>query len=296
MIVMEPWETNLKKRKKVTWANLFHDEHNSEHKDLSFFLSPSDEGVIRNGGRRGAKHGPSALMTSLKRLGLKDSLPYNCREYKTTSQLAEKQDFDQAQNQQYLSISEQLTSHCVHFGGGHDHIYPFARSISEKHESLYIINIDAHLDTRQDPIHHSGTPFRQLKNELGDRLFLTQIGIQSSANVKENYDNVEMDILTMDDIKRGSWRAKLKAPKKEAALILSIDCDGIDSSLVSAVSAVNPDGLLRKDLDELSDFVKGFWKKHHHLYVGIYEFNPVLDDLSGRSAKFIVNYLNQLLS
>ena len=59
--------------------------------------------------------------------------------------------------------------------------------IQESHAKLNIINVDAHLDTRQDLEPHSGTPFRQFDNEAKSIFELHQFGIQEEANHLTNY-------------------------------------------------------------------------------------------------------------
>lgn len=293
---MKDWETNLQTRKKETWGDLFTPTNNTSLRELTFLLSPSDQGVIRNGGRRGSKHGPNAILNQFKKFVRKKEHHFRCYEKTVTSELLEKNDFNLAQQKQNELIAQALTSHSIHLGGGHDHVYPFAQSIAKKHQHLHIINIDAHLDTRQDHIHHSGTPFRQLQSELGERLSLTQVGIHASANGEENYQGFPMHILTMTDLENPFDQLVSEPTQEDTALLLSIDCDGIDASLMPAVSAVNPRGLERSHLTQIANFVRNYWRHHQHLYLGIYEFNPVFDHVSATSAKLMANYILELVT
>ena len=289
---MNDWMTNLQKRKKETWRDLFRPSLADDEQALQFYSSPCDLGVIRNGGRRGARHAPHSLLHHLKSMVRHHESPL-CEEYFLDPHSGH-QEFTLEQKRQIEFIDQHLKTKAIHIGGGHDHIFPFAKAIAKKCDHLHIINIDAHLDTRRDEIFHSGTPFRQLKKDLGDKLTITQVGIRSSANVEDNYQNLEMNILTMEDVRQGAL-SQIKI-EPQATLFLSIDCDGIDASLMPAVSATNPDGLTMPNLIQIKDIVTSHWKEHNHLYLGIYEFNPLFDNVSSTSAKFITHYIRDLLS
>jgi formiminoglutamase len=294
---MTQWKANLRTRITQNWASLF-DKSSAATKELMFYLASSDIGVIRNGGRQGARHAPQTILHHFKKL-VTSNAPYHCKQVNVAKSYQIEKDLDSFeldQKSQLAAISTSLKNHAVHLGGGHDHIYPFAMAVAKKFDHLHVINIDAHLDTRQDSSKHSGTPFRQLHQALGDKLSLTQIGIRSSANVSDKYQDIKMSIYTMEDLERGALDNLKLELKPKTALILSIDCDGIDSSLMSAVSAPNPYGLTRTHLNKIKEVTKSYWHRHDHLYVGFYEYNPLFDNISATNAKFLAHYLNELIS
>ena len=134
-------------------------------KDL-FLLSPNDSGVIRNGGKRGARFAPETLVHLFSKMNSCSHKLWCSKEVANPHYNSDQFDYSQKESIELISaqLSEQTFEHIVHLGGGHDHIYPLAQSVSKKAQGLIIINVDAHLDTRDDSFNHSGTPFRQISH------------------------------------------------------------------------------------------------------------------------------------
>ena len=241
---------------------------------------------MRNGGRRGAKHAPACLLHHFSTLNADKST----NTFRKVEVAHKTLSFEKNQELQKETISQNLNKCTFHFGGGHDHVYPFASSLIEKHGHINIINIDAHLDTRQDPVHHSGTPFRQLHEKYPNQFELHQVGIQEVANTAENYEDLKMTILSTDEVK-----SEFKF-EKNSPLLLSIDCDGLDGSYMSAVSAHNPRGLTQQQFESICTFTKDYWAKEGNTYCGFYELNPLFDNLAASSAKYIAHTIHNLIN
>jgi len=267
--------------------------------------SSNDIGVIRNGGRRGAAFGPKALCANLLKLAKRNFTSALNVETLCTPQ-SDTSDFNKFQAQQSSKIQEKISSkrECViHLGGGHDHAYPFVDAIIKEKGDVTVINLDAHLDTRDDELRHSGTPFRQLKEEHQDKLELIQIGIHDFANVCENYEKLDMEIHTVNEIKaltknysdnKSFVSSILSKIDGERTIILSLDMDAIDGSEMPAVSAVNHDGL---PMTFIREFYEQYGKQVSHSYLGIYEYNPLYDNLGCSSARSMASTLyNYLIS
>jgi formiminoglutamase len=287
---MKTWETNLKNRAAKRNHHLFSSDLNIK---ASIFTSPCDKGVIRNGGRNGAKHGPTSLLHHFKKLNAtQESVCF--KEIPNGDTFSTDKSFDQMQQDEYKLISSHLSDYSIHLGGGHDHVFPFASALIEKYGHINIVNIDAHLDTRNDEVNHSGTPFRQLYQSYPEGFSLTQIGIQNSANTSSSFEKVKMNVVNIHDV--CVEKISSLSFDKEGPLLLSIDCDGIDATHVPAVSALNPHGLNSEHLFALSEVLKKKWKSDQKLFCGIYEFNPLYDTLSAQGARYISYYLNHLIS
>lgn len=286
---------------------------NNITKETTLFLtSPSDIGVMRNGGKSGARYAPEALLNCLKKMiHQKDMQSKKYSQRIVSHQKVESHSFIEGQERSKNEISKIFANelngctNIIHIGGGHDHIYPFTMGVIENlksfgKEKVHILNIDAHLDTRTDSNFHSGTPFRQVfadKNGIDVRL--TQIGIHKYANAPSNYEDLDMDIIEMSEI-------GLLSPKELTSLltkqipfddktlyIFSVDCDGLDSTCMSAVSANNHFGLDKAQFQAVINYYKDVLSKDITL-AGIYEFNPVFDDLGQSSARFLAHTLDQL--
>ncbi len=303
---MQDWERNLKERGPTRVAA------NSKllalatgRKSESIILSsPCDQGVVRNGGKRGAKHGPKALLAPFLTMVAPEGLSKEQASFEVFEKLPSSkspQDFDTLQREELEAFKEALSitaaplKKVLHLGGGHDHIYPLACALKER-GPLVIINIDAHLDTRPDKLHHSGTPFRQLLKESDDAT-LYQIGIHNFANGKANYDGLDsMEVLPWtSEMSPSDIEALIKdklVAHKDATLILSVDCDGLDASYMPAVSAPNHNGLPANQFHAILKACQDFWSQSNApAALGLYEFNPLFDQLSQGAARFLAQVM-----
>ncbi len=296
------WETNLKNRQTMNWSEVLAPYNNQLH---CLLLSPCDRGVIRNGGKRGAKHGPQALLAPLKKMTASPSLQRSngvgfFSFDSGDTPLEEFSKLQQNQSRAFENIFKKTNSFkkICHIGGGHDHIYSLVAAYlrARQDEEVLILNIDAHLDTRTDDEVHSGTPFRQLTQEFSHRVQLCQVGIHNFANHPSNYEKVEnMKVIPWTD--KGHYLEEISKEltlHREKTLILSLDCDGLDGSYMSAVSAPNHRGLSQREFYQIFEACQNFWKKSEKpSFYGLYEFNPLFDDLTTRAARFLAASIYQ---
>ena len=271
-------------------------------------------GVIKNKGKNGSRFAPQAIINHLK----KQNNHLNLAEQDAvlvvdiTNQAIEVNDFNSSQKRAATIIDKSMkagnSNKVIHLGGGHDHIYPLLMALdnNEQFENIFIINLDAHCDTRIDPEHHSGTPFRDFDNDGRKPFHIVQYGIHDFANSKS----------TLASLKRGSESkfflpevTKLsnhftKVPEiifkncpfkitAKTAVIISLDCDGIDGSQMQAVSCVNTVGLplihIHSIVQQFKNITSG------NLIFGIYEFNPVYDNLGLYGCKSITHLIYEYL-
>lgn len=261
--------------------------------------SSSDFGVCRNGGRRGAQFAPEAILNILKKttshnektlIGLQE----------ISNPLLEQSNFDHAQQEEIQKIKKLIQGdhpQVIHLGGGHDHVYPFALAISQKYpeKGIHIVNIDAHLDTRDDSLAHSGTPFRQLLQQA-ENCHLYQIGIHPYANPQSNYEGLspKMSIIHGQEMAKdyhnfsNQIETFLPVSATGEIWLLSVDLDGLHSSFMEAVSAVNHNGL---DLHQLKIIINTIKQRDTNPYLGLYEYNPIFDNLSQKGVRAITDLL-----
>jgi len=281
-------------------------EEAQSYKNL-FILSESDLGVIRNGGRRGSAYGPSAIINTLKKMSThRDPM---CAQFSLRT-MGSCSDFSQQQEQDIQKLSTDLKTANLeqtkfwHLGAGHDHVYPYLKWISQSSKKILIINIDAHLDTRVDELPHSGTPFRQFANDFDGDLEILQLGIHDFANELSNYNELKsakMTILSMAQIKNESANFSnvsglldkyIQSPK-EYKIVLSLDCDAICAEQMEAVSAVNHHGL---DIDTVREIFSWYFSlAQKEKYCGIYEYNPIYDNLSNKGARVLSSLIQPFL-
>ena len=288
-----PWETNLQNRA----ANKVKSALKSESENI-IFQTPCDLGVMRNGGKRGAKHGPQALMAPFQGLTLPNKSDFTFESQVFSSPSQNPDDFEKVQEKECQFFEKQIKGKALlHLGGGHDHVYPFAKALADKYQSLIVINIDAHLDTRPDDQNHSGTPFRQLYKDLKGKLHLLQVGIHSFANGTGNYEDMgAMEVLksfSIDEIHKWLTSMKLAENIDETPLLLSVDCDGLDASFMPAVSAPNHRGLSQEEFEAVFNLCWEYWHESKApRALGLYEFNPIFDNLSQQSARYLASYMH----
>lgn len=296
--------TQSQKRTQESLSALFSNSRGEKH--CLFLKSSSDTGVIRNGGRNGARFAPQSLIATFKKFSQSDSMKtISFSEVEVADGEAEKNDFASAQKLEAQRITEALQnekeSYLVHLGGGHDHVYPLLRAKAQEYSRIVIFNIDAHADTRTDSEFHSGTPFRQFANEYQGELHLIQLGLHPFAN----------SFSTLSPLNKGSsstvWKNDLieknisevfqKASKlidEKTFCLFSLDADALCGFEVPGVSAVNPNGISLETL-------KLLWKNYselrfsHPWALGVYELNPVYDTLASISMRTIGSFIFECL-
>jgi formiminoglutamase len=278
--------------------------------DTVVFSSPQDHGVVRNFGRWGSRYSPQAILNVLKNF-ISSDFDFKIHCFESPSHNNKTSNFDELQTNEKNLISKLwpiFQNNFIHLGGGHDLVFPLVSSLIEfvklksfnnkKYSKVKILNIDAHLDTRKDSINHSGTPFRQLIEEYKDYVEVIQIGIQNFSNVGENFniENKFMSVNMMNDFiyqdLNNDYLSEKVNLKNDELLILSLDCDAIDSSIMSAVSAVNSFGFTAREIQIIFSWYK---KLEQPNIVGIYEYNPVYDNLSQKGSRLISSLIYNMI-
>ena len=268
--------------------------------------SPSDIGVRRNLGRNGSRFAPEAILGNLKKLQNHLSFPAIGMK-KVSSQNLEIKNFEKAQIEEIESIKSTLEKNnynrTIHLGGGHDHIYPLLAALPYNEKQIIILNLDAHCDTRADDHRHSGTPFRNF-DELSPRnSHLIQIGVHKYANsastlkdlksikqthiYKENFSDAELlaqASKVLDQIKISD----------DAIFVLSLDADGLSAQEMEAVSAPNHNGFGQSLVRNLTKELRSKFGKHQQVF-GIYEYNPIFDNLSQKGSRLIASLMYEFL-
>lgn len=263
---------------------------------FQILTSSSDLGVVRNGGRRGSNFGPQAILSNLLKMA-----SHQTKNKFAVHEVSSDQ-FDQEADAKRILPKITKDKKIIHLGGGHDHIFPLLKAINQHYKKITVINIDPHLDTRIDKISHSGTPFRQFADQMTGEFHLIQIGTHDFANPDSNYAPLtkgKMDIVTFDAVKISSENFsksimpaldKFLAKKYESnhALVLSLDCDALESGVMEGVSAVNHHGF---PLSAIEEIIENLVNIYDAKFFGIYEYNPVYDNLSEKGSRAIANLI-----
>jgi formiminoglutamase len=260
-----------------------------------------DLGVSLNGGRPGARGGPTAFRAALARFGVAwDGL----REQPLDVPIFDAGDITPApwNDEQALFETHRRVENAVEWlqerglvtlcvGGGHDLALP---SVSGLHrvlgKALGGINVDAHLDVR--PKVGSGMPFRSLieAGALDPRRFV-ELGLGRFVNDAQDLAWLRAQGGTMIHaetiLEHGLDRqAALARATAEGPAFLSIDLDAFDQSIAPGVSAPNPLGLPLWDAARLAEAAGANPEICHF---DLMEFNPSfdVDARTGRSAALL---------
>ena len=196
----------------------------------------------------------------------------------------------------------------IGLGGGHAIAYAsylgLWNALNERTEQtklgaprIGIINFDAHLDLRQAPKGTSGTPFRQIAehNLTYDQAFnYCAIGISQFSNTAALFDRAKdlgVTVISDDNCIRLPW---IDIEKQLTVFIgsvdviyLTIDMDGLESSVVPGVSAPAAKGL---SLDFVERCIEHIFAQGIVKMADIAETNPTYD-IDGRSSKVAARLL-----
>jgi formiminoglutamase len=260
-----------------------------------------DLGVTLNGGRAGARGGPTAFRAALARFGVAwDGLrqqPLDVPVFDAGDIIPAPGDDERALLETHRRVESAVTwlqerglvTVCV--GGGHDLALPSVTALSRVlGKTLGGINVDAHLDVRSKV--GSGMPFRRLieTQALEPRRFV-ELGLGRFVNDAEDLAWLHARGGTMIHaeviLEHGlDGQAALDRATAEGPAFLSIDLDAFDQSVAPGVSAPNPLGLPLRDAVKLAEAAgKNPMIRHFDLM----EFNPTfdVDARTGRSAALL---------
>jgi formiminoglutamase len=298
----KPSLTQSQKRFQESVGALFSAPMKTSKNTCLFLKSSTDVGVIRNGGRNGARFAPQSFISTFKKFAQNQTLAeLSFIDIEVSSHDDEMKDFYTSQLNESERIQAAIKNHpgtrIVHLGGGHDHVYPLLKATSAAFKKVVVINIDAHADTRTDDSFHSGTPFRQFSKEFAGDFELFQIGLHPFANSFSTLTQLEkgkMEVLWMNEFNETTLTAFFKKIElevtNETLVVFSIDADALNGSEVPGVSAVNPAGLSRAQLLQVWEKYQEL-KKSHLPVIGIYELNPVYDSLASLSMRTMASFV-----
>lgn len=277
--------------------------HFSESADNIIMKSPSDMGVRRNFGRNGARFAPDAIEACFKKMTHHlDSKSF--RSVVVSSHTDELRDYDAAMSQSSKEITKALSSgkSFVHLGGGHDHALPLLKALDGTDcENILVVNFDAHCDTRVDSRSHSGTPFRDFDQAAKKPFHLIQVGIHEFANNDKTLSKLSRNAQTIwpketayelidsESFVDAIFETCPFEITEKTALFISLDCDALSSSVMSAVSAVNHDGLDTELVSYWIETLRDF--PCERKVFGIYEYNPIFEDLSQKGARYLAGLM-----
>ena len=201
----------------------------------------SDEGVRRNQGRLGAAQGPEALRGMLADLADPGVVVLDLGDVVVSDG-----NLEAGQLRLAAEVDEVLSRAAlpIVLGGGHEVAYGSASGWLPRRETWGVLNLDAHLDLRQAGRATSGTPFRQLADDLaaaGRPFHYSVIGLSRPANTRALLDTAErlgVAILYDTDTEISSAVAAAEALVARVDRVhLTLDLDVLPGTVAPGVSA-----------------------------------------------------------
>ena len=130
-----------------------------------------------------------------------------------------------------------------------------------------------------------------------------QLGVHDFANsisTMSNLPNVKEIVAAYEDVRFGthnftntdSFLERVIPFQKDTCYVFSLDADALDSGIMEGVSAVNHRGLPYDFVEDVLLYSIDQLKCQHF---GIFEYNPVFDNLSQKGARTIAALIYQIM-
>lgn len=177
--------------------------------------------------------------------------------------------------------------------GGDDSVpIPFLAAFAE-HGAIWVLQIDAHIDWRDEvhgERHGYSSPMRRA-SEMSHVAGIVQVGIRSVGSARtaeiEAATAYGSKIVTAREIHEQGVDAALRHLPDGARIVITLDCDGLDPSVMPGVAARTPGGL---SYTQTIDLIAGATRRGRIVGMDIVELLPP-DDLDGLSALMVSRIL-----
>lgn len=282
----------------VKFGDLSKVEKSGTRKGIGILGYAVDKGVELNKGRVGAKEGPNAIKKAFA--GLPDL--NQCEELVDYGNVEHDHDALIDTQKEYAELAaKSIQNHKQTFllGGGHDIAYAqyLATRKVYPNESIGVINIDAHFDTRDEGESTSGTSFRQIL-EQDDNADYMVLGISQGGNTQGLFDYAKekhVQYVYADELLN-----QVSPPIKDMIehfihdhdiIMFTVCMDVVDSAFAPGVSAPAVLGIYPHTVFELA---KRIIPSEKVASISIAEMNPQYD-LDNRTAKLVANLVHHFL-
>jgi agmatinase len=193
-----------------------------------------------------------------------------------------------------------LPSVPILLGGDDSVVIPFVAGFAE-HGPIWILQIDAHIDWRdevQGERYGYSSPMRRV-SEMPHVTGMVQVGMRSFGSAGlgeiEAARRYGSHIVTAREIHSQGITAALQYIPKGEQVVITLDCDGIDPSIMPGVAARTPGGLT---YTQVIDLIAGLGKRNRIAGFDLVEFYPPadIDGLSAlTAARILVNAIGTIV-
>lgn len=267
----------------------------SNKKSFCFIGYDTDNGVIKNLGRGGAKEGPNAIRKAMQSFPIIEKV--NLYDYKNLSVHTTEEAQEEYSNKMKKLLDMNIFP--IGLGGGHDITYASYLGIRKAfpNKKIGIINFDAHLDIRPyDNGRTSGTSFKEIL-DTDKNVNYCIIGFQNCGNTKRLIDtaNKYNTLILPEFLDEHEIIEKTNKFIENVDIVYVTFCmDVFDASIAPGVSAPTALGLDGKK--GLNIFLSILDKKNT-IALDFAEVNPTFDidnRTSKLTARFIYEAINKL--
>lgn len=256
----------------------------------------SDEGNLRNHGPAGAAKGPDAIRGTLGWLAVHDAHP----RYDACNVVVTDHDLDRGHDE--LSAAVETIARAGHLpivlGGGHEAGFGSHRGIYQAlGTSPAIINLDAHLDLRAADQPTNGTPFRQVRELVGEEFNYSVLGVSVPNNTDFLFKAARdfgVTVTTDDEI-------NALTPEQTAELALglisdaehihlTVDIDVLAEAVAPGTGSPSAVGVSLENIRAICTALAGTGKLK---LVDVVEVNPLLDT-NNRTARVAARLIHEI--
>ncbi|RWM27768.1 agmatinase [Mesorhizobium sp.] len=185
-------------------------------------------------------------------------------------------------------------------GGDDSVVIPFLAGFAD-HGPVWILQIDAHIDWRDEvdgERYGYSSPMRRA-SEMPHIAGIVQVGLRSVGSARlaeiEAARRYGSRFVTALEVHAQGVEAALKHIPEGARVVVTLDCDGLDPSIMPGVAARTPGGLTYTQVIEL---IAGLGKRGRIVGFDLVEFYPPadIDGLSAlTAARLIVNAIGVIV-
>ncbi|WP_136619443.1 MULTISPECIES: agmatinase [Mesorhizobium] len=185
-------------------------------------------------------------------------------------------------------------------GGDCSTTIPFLASFTD-HGPVWVLQIDAHIDWRDDvdgERHGYSSPMRRA-SEMPHVAGIVQVGLRSVGSARlteiEAARRYGSRFVTAREVHAQGVEAALRHIPEGARVVVTLDCDSLDPSIMPGVAARTPGGLT---YTQVIDLVAGLGKRARIAGFDLVEFYPPadIDGLSAlTAARLLVNVVGTIV-
>lgn len=185
--------------------------------------------------------------------------------------------------------------------GGDDSVpIPFLAAFTD-HGPVWILQIDAHIDWRDEVLgerHGYSSPMRRV-SEMPHVAGIVQVGMRSVGSARlteiEAAQRYGSRLVTARELHAKGVEAALRHIPEGARVVVTLDCDGLDPSIMPGVAARTPGGLT---YTQVIDLIAGLCKRARIAGFDLVELYPPadIDGLSAvTAARLLVNAIGAIV-